>query len=696
MRLTLRTLLAYLDDALSPAETQQVGQQVAASESAQQLIERIKQVTRRRRLTTPDADAPERAVDPNVVAEYLSGTLAPEKAAELEKLCLESDVHLAEVAACHQILTLIGSELAHVPPTARQRMYGLVKGPEADPTRRPPLAAAAPAPGVDEHDEEDETLLLGLPSYRRTSPSVQRWASIAAVLVLAVALVTVLVLALGGNGRGQRGPTPLASRPTAPATSPIPPEQLTVAPREVNPLVAWVGESADMLHGAELWTLWTSWAAARPAVPGLLFIVEQGGSTVVAPEPPSPSLPPGAFPPVKAPNNDPVAVASLSQAGVKDGLLLRRVAADDWRLVRPRTRILTGQPLVSLPGYRSEIALDNRLRLERIGNVPEISVNPVLEAAAQLHHHSTLDLDLTLLRGRVLIGNRPSGESLVRVRFRDQVWDLRLLHPASEVGLELTSRIARGSGPWTPRARLSLITFGGEVELRRGPEAKPARIKPGSLVLWDSVDEPGVLSPVFPMPEPPAWVHRRESIPEAVTTAAFTFRKRILDRLSGPEDEDTAWLQLALDESAAANLPLERRLAVFSMGAVDYWTALIKAVDDPDQPTVRRTAYDTILHWLGRQPQQDEPLRAILLREGYSAEDAQTFVQLLKGFDSDDRPTRELLIGLLTSKRLALREQAYLNLIELAPEAKTVRFDPAGGITHQREVVEALRAQLLK
>src|SRR5438270_4206138 len=127
MRLTLRTLLAYLDDTLDPGEIKAIGQKVAESDAAQELIARIKQVTRRRRLTTPPATGPN-SFEPNTVAEYLDNTLPPEQVAQVEKACLESDVHLAEVARAHQILTLVLGQPALVPPTARQRMYALVHG----------------------------------------------------------------------------------------------------------------------------------------------------------------------------------------------------------------------------------------------------------------------------------------------------------------------------------------------------------------------------------------------------------------------------------------------------------------------------------------------------------------------------------------------------------------------------------------
>jgi hypothetical protein len=160
LRLTLRTLLAYLDDTLEPAQAKDIGQKVAESEFAQETVERIKKVTRRRRLTVPPVLPDDHSLDPNTIAEYLDNVLPAEQVAELEQAALDNDVRLAEVAACHQILTLVLGEPAKVPPTARKRMYRLVQGPEALPYR-PATAAAAPVAGVaapeavDEYHEDD-------------------------------------------------------------------------------------------------------------------------------------------------------------------------------------------------------------------------------------------------------------------------------------------------------------------------------------------------------------------------------------------------------------------------------------------------------------------------------------------------------------------------------------------------------------
>src|SRR4051812_9999485 len=119
LTLTLRTLLAYIDDTLGPAETRSLGKKVAESDEAKELVERIRRVTRRRGLATPDSDdADDETADPNTVAEYLDNALDHATLKQVEETCLESDVHLAEVAACHQILTLVLTEPVRVPPRA--------------------------------------------------------------------------------------------------------------------------------------------------------------------------------------------------------------------------------------------------------------------------------------------------------------------------------------------------------------------------------------------------------------------------------------------------------------------------------------------------------------------------------------------------------------------------------------------------
>ena len=125
MRLTLRTLLAYLDNTLEPQDAEILKAKLAESGFATQLVQRI-----RASLVNPNLSAPEPAAvapveEANTICEYLDSTLSAEQVAEIERACLESEAHLAEAAACHQILTMVLGKPAEVSPQLRRRVYEL-------------------------------------------------------------------------------------------------------------------------------------------------------------------------------------------------------------------------------------------------------------------------------------------------------------------------------------------------------------------------------------------------------------------------------------------------------------------------------------------------------------------------------------------------------------------------------------------
>ena len=72
MRLTLRTLLAYLDDLLEPGQSREIGEKISESGYASALVDRIREVMRRRRLTAPDPKSPNSGLDTNSI-EVFSG-----------------------------------------------------------------------------------------------------------------------------------------------------------------------------------------------------------------------------------------------------------------------------------------------------------------------------------------------------------------------------------------------------------------------------------------------------------------------------------------------------------------------------------------------------------------------------------------------------------------------------------------------
>ncbi|MEM9828387.1 MAG: hypothetical protein AAF958_17490 [Planctomycetota bacterium] len=123
MRLTLRTLLAYLDDTLAPEDAAVLRNKLSESGVATQLVGQIRELLGRTDLSAPSPIAAHPIEDANVVSEYLDSTLTAEQVAELERALLASEPHLAEVAACHQILTMVLGKPADVSPELRQRIY---------------------------------------------------------------------------------------------------------------------------------------------------------------------------------------------------------------------------------------------------------------------------------------------------------------------------------------------------------------------------------------------------------------------------------------------------------------------------------------------------------------------------------------------------------------------------------------------
>ena len=129
MRLTLRTLLAWLDDTLPPKDVARIGRQLHSSKFAQDLSRRIRRVVRQRRLTVPGMGT-NTPIDSNIIGAYLDNSLPGDQTSAVESLALNSDVHLAEIAACHQILSLLEQPIETSSDT-HAKMYRLVKGPEA-------------------------------------------------------------------------------------------------------------------------------------------------------------------------------------------------------------------------------------------------------------------------------------------------------------------------------------------------------------------------------------------------------------------------------------------------------------------------------------------------------------------------------------------------------------------------------------
>ena len=120
MRLTLRTLLAYRDDVVEPAQATDLAGKLARSNFAQRLNETLDELSARStELSEKGDDWP---LDENQLAAYFSDSLTPAEMVDFERACVQDDQLLAEVAECHALLSEVDRQPVHVPIAQRWRI----------------------------------------------------------------------------------------------------------------------------------------------------------------------------------------------------------------------------------------------------------------------------------------------------------------------------------------------------------------------------------------------------------------------------------------------------------------------------------------------------------------------------------------------------------------------------------------------
>ena len=388
MRLTLRTLLACLDRVLPAAEQRELEAKVAATGAARQLVERLQRVVAEAAIPAPRLDGRGLAADANSVAEYLDNCLEPDRLEAFERMCIESDAHLAEVAACHDMLATLAREPAaaeSLDAAGRRRLLAAMGH----------LSAQATATADRREAVENaramraaiEPAAAGVSRIPRRSSHTAWLAALGAVALL-VALGGLLVEAIGRSRRrpGGQEPAPevvgdagaVERQPAAPAAPPAETEQAAeqagVAPPAVavapppadgpaaTPAPAGPPPSPSAAPGAEVEA--AAPATVAPGMPVEQPRVPQGDAlAIAAPLPAAPVPPPAARAPDAASAVSPAPAAagetSLGFAG-GEGLLLRRMVDDGrpaWAAVPPGATLALREDVVAPFGCRPEVSV---------------------------------------------------------------------------------------------------------------------------------------------------------------------------------------------------------------------------------------------------------------------------------------------------------------------------------------------------
>ena len=609
MRLTLRTLLAWLDDTLSPTEVREIGQHVSESQFAQDLVQKIDRVTRQRRLSVPNDNGAE-ATDPSRVAAYLDNQLSAEEVAEYEKKCLTSDVHLAEVASVHQILSLIGQK-AKVPPEARHRMYRLIKGREAvgDDTARSIFP--------DGDDSTNDPVvpwaageIADRPWYERFGPS---------------AGIVALILILAFSAWKSVGPTPkhgdesldlaLAGDSKKPlddkSTEEKPNFQPPVSPVAVKPKPS-VDESKKSID------------------PSPIAVEKAKGEdqpTKNAANPPIVPVPSGA----------------VGIVGETPAMLLRYDAKDRvWKRLESKASLRDGNRIVGLAPFRNGFQLGKvEFEMAATGE-PLVRDGEVIVRAQEPGGAVRLDL----VRGRLVIHGGDT-ETPVAVGFGSQVLTITI-PAAGVVGVERL--LLRSSGSSISPPTLRIYAPEGDVQLAAGAET--TLIKGPSVITFKP---PAAFFDKKEMSSP-GWV--TETSPSNLERE---LGKQFLSRFTGDADLP---VKTSIMEAIEDDEKEIRRLAIAALGATGSLEEVVEVLNQARNPEGRRAAGDVLRAQLALSPTAEKTLGEILTRVG-DENYATQVIQLLKGFSSAEareEKTYDRLVGQLSAGEVSIRALALENL----------------------------------
>ncbi|MGE3817926.1 MAG: hypothetical protein AB7I30_00680 [Isosphaeraceae bacterium] len=608
MRLTLRTLLAWLDDKLPPSEVREIGKQVSEIPYAKELVERIHKVTRQRRLTVPPERGPD-AVDPNLVAAYIDNELEPERVAEFEKKCLSSDVHLAEVSSTHQILSLVGQK-AKVPAEARLRMYGLIKGRESIRPTREEVVRAAEAPP---EPEGPQVWMIPEPPRRRW---LERFGPVVAVL----GLIGILVITAW--------------------------ETLTTDSGQTFPNVIALNSGQDGQAAAERAIAGEPPLTAPAREPNRLFPSATKSEPVPKPAPasepegaPAKSEVPAGDQPPSAPDG------AIGLARKTSGVLLRfQPATRDWERLTDVTPLREQDRVLGLAPFRSALEVGSA-NVELVGE-SEVWINATPR---------TLAARFSLARGRVVLhGTTPSLPFEVRVG--------ESIHtitppPGATVGVERVMVHEPGLvTPNPPVIRVHATSAPVRVAVQGGAEFTLEEV--GSITLGGGVETPSPIAGAAP-----SWVTETEpsAFDQSTGGQFITFLREDRPLVSGLVEASEA------EEKEVCRLAIS---ALRAVGDVSYIAPLLNAENDPNAPTKRKAAIAVLRSYLAEGPEAVDVLNEQFRRQ-FGDEFGPLAMKLLNGFspsEAADEATFAQLVELLAASRgepVGVRELALDNLKSL-------------------------------
>jgi len=710
MRLTLRTLLAYVDDRLSPTNAKEIGQKITNSPFATDLMERIRDVKRRRRLADPEKAAP--AIDANLVAEYLDDQLTPELVARVEREILASDWMLAEVAAAHEILGLLRDPVT-VEPRLRDRLYGL------DPTGQLDIVRAisgepVAAPAASEPVVPWKPLKTPATSSRRL-PGI-----IVAVLALVWLLVLISDSSLFRSASSEKEVSKAGNEKVDNAVAAIEPPGLQDAQR---------GDAIGVENAA-------------PVKPEPAVVANIPDPTVRRPLPVEPVTPETAVPvpvvpdpavPAVVKNDKPGAMNSGLQQGAQNPQKepVEEVAAElqqpasYYLQADPRSVLLLDEPqhrwfvLTDIPGGEtiepevnnidcgpmiglSWFGVSERFPLQITSGLRGYKASLLGPCLVRFQPAAFSGLDL--LSGRMKLGvasnvawddaNPPAfilgtgaGASLLQLQTQQTRVAIEVLPLAATPSNPDQAAIAaaqRTGLPYDSDLMVRINVLEGVLSLRVPGREEESTLAKGQRATWTMLEMKDVA--VFtvddgePVPSAPAWLFESEKV---VLPETLKQNEILLTALAKSGEPGDCVLPLLDDRNPQTGI-----LAVQILGLTRDMDRLLAVLFEPRDESVHRAAIDG-LSLIARSSMTAQRAIRSSLETRVSKAEADLMLPLLLGL-TDVQATRPAvagdLMGMLSSDRLAARTLAIYRMEQVTKDRRG--FHPDGEATRRREALK--------
>lgn len=663
MRLTLRTVLAFLDDVLEPGDAREIGQKINQSKEAVALVAQIRESIRRRRIGAPELAGPGSGPDPNIVSEYLENVLLPGQVVELEQLCRRSELHLAEVAACHKILTMVMGQPMVVSDELRERMSALgatreVPAPTLSPRPVPQMTSGMGSPIVEKFGD-------GLPEYLTKSRGSGRFWTVLAVLLMAGAWVglivsdesiwsrgnsealvknekvgnsfqeespEVAVIAAATPGKthqaaaGDNPQAPVSPKPVS--VNPPPPAENVVVRSEIpEPITSEPLAPAPKLMAAE---------TEDPTLPGQIAKVETPNSSSPLPVDEK----------SKTGMNTPLLKGTLCTILPPEELnLILKAGAERWLTTRGGS-LKSGDEFAVPKPFTGQLTFLDDLTVTLLGD-SRIALLPPVEG---------VDLRFAINRGRVLMTRPPTSihPRTVEILIGQQTWKI----PFTQLGTELAVQVVLPQ----PEGRL----LPGEKEASQGGLA----VTNGNLQLHfqdrpsielDNADgwlEWSETTGIAQVPKViPAWTRPNETLvtpAKKQMTKAFEreFMEDVLNSIAPVVDDRRAIIS---------------EFATETMALTSHYLEIIPALASDHEET-RITAIISLRQWIAEDPERAEILRDDMERQ-LRPELVELVINLLWGYSRKDAQSAETslaLVKLLGNEELSVRELAHFHVARLS------------------------------